>query len=92
MFDEGDVVIHIPSGRKGTVADIEADPDTGQILTYFVNFGQHPEWCDPEDLELDLPMGVGWGCPAIYAPPKCECGVDTVGEGKHSWYCPKYKP
>ncbi len=23
--------------------------------------------------------------------PKCECGVDTVGSGKHSTWCPKEK-
>ncbi len=28
--------------------------------------------------------------PSLFDWAKCECGVDTVGYGLHSSYCPKY--
>lgn len=43
------------------------------------------DWHKEDELEL-----VDGGKPRVYfETPKCECGVDTVGEGIHSSWCPK---
>lgn len=92
----GDRIKHRLSGNEYTVISINLPADT--FLAKRDGDGQQIDFARAhfdkifEIIGVELPIGMGnlsdW-LEDTKLNPKCECGVDTLGHGNHSNYCPK---
>ena len=90
-FKNGDTVVYFthPSSPRGKIIDVSFMNDTVEIRW------ENPDMI-PQTQSFPKSFFTASNFRKVYDSNnsfiKCTCGVDSVGEGKHSDYCDKYKP